>query len=1346
MDGSATSARKKGTAKPSSFAGVVSLLVWIALLVGLPAGLYALYVLGQLDAIKQRDLRVLGETAEAIDNIVGTAAKNLDVLVGDLKSKQAFEDEFFDRQANLTKAGDLESCRAGTGQTNVRFFDSGDLSFKCVPEEDNGSSGDDVAVANKDTGYEDAEAVVPDGDQCEVCPQPSKNETNPVAVARLDLRKVLENAPSTTTINLVAVVNEKGRVVARHVPQPGFRLAAGAENTQAIRIRDISGLTEPDAAEGAGNGEPPAVDKSKLTDITALKRVTVAETAYELACQPLKMPLDSWTRNHSNGQSNALSVCGFVSENQARQEALQIAPTLLLVLVALTALGVLAWPILKVFSMAPTERLSFGDIYFMLLSISSIILFVTIAWLDAGLYRSLRDQAFSSLRDTAKQVEDNIESEFSDLHRQLCRYEDELVANKDELSRRNDWNHTDLFKGESGEPGFVGLGAPEVPTLFNSFFWMLNTDKEDKNNGMQLIKGTIRTKNTPRVNVSSRDYFSRVQNDRLWQVSFIKPCEESIKEPESGAGSLRAAAPDRTAEKVEIFVQSARSITTGEFFMALSFRSALELVPGDWLSSDEGKEPSDSDTESAPINEGEASKLVAAISGSMISFQHAALSPGLEISVVDRDGTAVFHSDKRRVRFERIFRDEGVGVRIRSAINGGGVQCFAGAYRGQPRLMCVRQMEQLPWTIVVSLQQRFIFTANLELLATVAAFAVAYLILLVIITMLLVVFRGRTTPRWMWPHLLDNRAYWKWNGVGLAGLLLICVVAAGLDSTTLLIVGPLIWAGLLLLMVTYSTERTGVDPREYRKPINGFCASAILLWLLVAVVPAKGLFDAAVDIELPRAAVAEQLSLIRRLEQRACAIADGYERLRFGDGDSGIKKETVIESRTADLRGIYRFGLFQPEKGEACQSQQDWDPIQPEGRLGQFQEILALLKPIYNESATGLRYIGLSDPHHEDGESEGETSGVWRPYDYHAVRAGSLTRIDPPPSDCQANFEIARCGKIQGHRLPTSPWMWVIAIGLGALFAAFQHYVVRRMFFGAVNVRESTKLQKLLKRPPENLTFAIVSTNWQRRTLLQQKKFPTIDLAKALPVDMPADAGAVIVTGLDEGLDDQPERYARLMRLESLFQQGGAAPIVLMFLDPRRLVQICGRPSGNPGSDGKGLGIAEATPAELNTWHRLLNQGKCFYVSAVDYQETKGYWFEHCFWSVCDAEERLVLYQVATTGFTNPKQYRSVRRLLSRGLLQFDPSLTVTDSSFRKYIRRECDPDQLKEALESTGGMDSRRARWVLAAVLAVIVGFLSTTQPQIVETWMQFIIAASAGAAALLKVSSSMFGSSHNS
>ena len=269
----------------------------------------------------------------------------------------------------------------------------------------------------------------------------------------------------------------------------------------------------------------------------------------------------------------------------------------------------------------------------------------------------------------------------------------------------------------------MALSKPEVlpqPTKYRDFqsvFWMRPCD------GQQFIKGAVLPQNTPAIATSGREYFEAVKRDRLWLQA----------RPASADGS------ERDQHSDGFIVDTSASITTGEFFAALSIESALKPDT-------EGSSPQ------ADCNAEEAKRFAAAMTGQPVSFHYPILAPGIGFAVTDQVGHVLFHSDERRAVFENLFDDEGLVDRLRAALAARTDAKFHAHYQTRPHQVYVRSLDDIPWAIVVFADDEILRTLHIELLAQTAILITLYLLLALLGTLAYVLVHGRAPPLWVWPR------------------------------------------------------------------------------------------------------------------------------------------------------------------------------------------------------------------------------------------------------------------------------------------------------------------------------------------------------------------------------------------------------------------------------------------------------------------------------------------------------------------------------------------------------------------------------------------------------------------
>jgi hypothetical protein len=111
-------------------------------------------------------------------------------------------------------------------------------------------------------------------------------------------------------------------------------------------------------------------------------------------------------------------------------------------------------------------------------------------------------------------------------------------------------------------------------------------------------------------------------------------------------------------------------------------------------------------------------------------------------------------------------------------------------------------------------------------------------------------------------------------------------------------------------------------------------------------------------------------------------------------------------------------------------------------------------------------------------------------------------------------------------------------------------------------------------------------------------------------------------------------------------------------------------------------------------------------------------------WASCDADERIVLAQLARDGIANPKAYPTILDLVHKGLVHRDPALRLMNRSFGEFVRRALPRWQLVELEEEEGTSAWSILKWLLPLPLLLIGGFLFLTQQDAVSNVIGLAIA----------------------
>lgn len=998
-------------------------LVGLLALTLIPAGIYALYVLGQIEYIRRHDLRSLESAALAVESLLETTRTNAQSLLAD----PTFACTFFQRQtlaklvapdkcATLQEADPIVSASLNLDTRNGKVEITGPLVVKGAAAE---------------------------------------------LRIEIPLTKFLEQIPFGAAFDQMLIVDQSGSLLGSAIGvQRGSPLLPprGSVRSSALPMRalDIGKL------KFIGSTKDAPLTLDVLGEATLVQKVELGGTRYTLMCQP-------WRANSSGLKTWRL--CGLVDGQRSFQQALEVAPQVVMLLLVLLTLALVSWPLLKILSLAPRERIGFADLYLMLLATLTLVMIFAVAAADIGTYAQLREKSRARLETLAKQIEDNLTVEFGQMYQQLRRYDD-AVAKDAELRRalsegRSRRVSCMLLAPEVRRQDATCLGSGvslEVPTLYeplDSVFWMRSCD------GMQIIKGTVRRSNTPAVPLAARDYFQAVKQGRLWPSGYV--------------------------------VDTSASLTTGEFFAALAMPSQLRK-------SDQPPRARSQDC-SPPEDE----RFGVALTGQPVSVRYPVLAPGVGFAIADQDGRVMFHSDERRaVVGENLLADDGLTNRVRAALSARGHADFDAQYQTRPHQIHIQPMAGTPWFVMTFSDNEFLRTVHIELLAQTGILLTLYLLLAFLGTLVYILFRGRTPPIWVWPRrqplyrplycgtvwtlgaqfilfllaldllrgamlvvasmtlplpalltvamgaraalrlqtespeAVENRQQ-RINAllIGAAALMVvIAFLAMDRVSAGQLRTGTETWILAVLLVVTAvaATVRkfTAInDPmwmRWWREPLGPHIIGTTIFWLLLGALPAYGLYKFALGMQMTLVTKGEQAYVGRAFAWRDCQIQNDFRQIpipvdhgaaqaRRTDADSDVYLRAAL-SRDVELRPR-KIGEFTADKRT----------------LGvAFWERLGNIAPVYNETTTYTRYL-------EPFVDAADTRWRW------SIESGDEPKLVYWPGRASACNAI---GPPLASRLPVREPQFgaygiVLALGFLSLLFAWVSFGTRKLFFGDID-------------------------------------------------------------------------------------------------------------------------------------------------------------------------------------------------------------------------------------------------------------------------------------------------------
>ena len=122
-------------------------------------------------------------------------------------------------------------------------------------------------------------------------------------------------------------------------------------------------------------------------------------------------------------------------------------------------------------------------------------------------------------------------------------------------------------------------------------------------------------------------------------------------------------------------------------------------------------------------------------------------------------------------------------------------------------------------------------------------------------------------------------------------------------------------------------------------------------------------------------------------------------------------------------------------------------------------------------------------------------------------------------------------------------------------------------------------------------------------------------------------------------------------------------------------------------------------------------------------------------WESCSRDEQVVLQHLAEEGLVNPKNRRSLRRLMARGLVRRGPSFCLMNESFRRFACSGFCRRQVIELEQRAAPSAWDRFRWPFVAVLAASLAFCFATQQELLDSTLAAVTGLTAGLPTVAKL-----------
>jgi hypothetical protein len=673
---------------------------------------------------------------------------------------------------------------------------------------------------------------------------------------------------------------------------PGNTPEKNSGPTAAIPAATPPASTKPAAAKSPG----PFFQISGSANIVNFQ---LADNSVRLYLQPTSLAIQK-----KSGRSR-LVFCGLRSAKRIQSDTLSFSNTLViwgaLVLPLVFALG---WPLLKVIYVSPKERLQFGQLLALILTILVGTVLLTLSTLNISYTSSQSEVSKDHLRSVAQHMKiqtlQEMQQALNELHR-LSTQQDLLPSHVSSTGdNRESWQVAQYFQ-TFVDPYLKTKDNPTPPYSYFRFGVLIDAD------GWQRAKFTAEWP-TPRVNAWKENYF---QEARLWNFDTL------------GAPVPASSAPPKSS----LFrLDLSTSPNTGEFLPILSAPSTGSPLA-----------PKTRPKVGTPKLDPGSPLLAELLVMKFESLVDPVLPPGFGFAIVNRAGQVQFHSISRRNLLENFLEETQFNPELVALLQQGGTDFFRARYLGKEQVLYVTPLElfqHTPLSLVVFRDGDRATNGNKAVVAVYCVLSLAYILLLW--AMVIGYFRWHKADyplQGIWPTPQRQESYFR---VGLTNLILFIAFLSGYSllsakaalvfalllglvamlhplaevaSFEWLLVYPRMFVAFAYLLglaiAVYDPLRTGVlivlglalgfvfsrkfssmirafsrDPVRWRKSLkHTYSFVAISLLLAVVVGPCIGFFKFAYESVERRTVQVDQVELATQLDRRTDRIHRYYDRI-----------------------------------------------------------------------------------------------------------------------------------------------------------------------------------------------------------------------------------------------------------------------------------------------------------------------------------------------------------------------------------------------------------------------------------------------------------------------------------
>jgi hypothetical protein len=663
---------------------------------------------------------------------------------------------------------------------------------------------------------------------------------------------------SVDAFELIFVANKDGEVLAQDAPagRQWIRYLRWAEQTSpGAKVDRSSAIRVQNVQEVIGSKDV----WDRLRTVTSRTSVQLGGSAHELYLQPVGVGIPEWDN---------LVVGAVVPTSAIMRDALAVDADLLALLLFLVLIGLFGFPFVKLAVINRHERFGMRDVTRLYLSTGALLVLLTCGSFALDGYRRWHAEADLGLQQWASYLDASLTSELRDIRQYLVDY-DALLKNK--LSGADKGCGTVVPRWFLERPEMTARsGLLSWPPRPPGSIWLRQVGWI-RSDGQQQWKATADSIAGLIPHLSQRPYVMAVQNNQLFQIA--------------QKDAVTSSSDDRP-----FFFGPDRSITDGKLYTFVSIKStAPETTCRDAKHSDTKR----SDTDPRP----KALQLpsIVSTSGLLLSLDRQPMPAGYGFALVNREGSVLYHSDRRLSLRENLFDELSQSDRVRAMIYAGESNYVTTRYRERAHQFYFRQLdrlepqgEHLPAGFFIATFRDTSVERAIVGHEFVAGLVVPMLVLLTITSIglggLSIIARFVGEHRWgvwLWPHGGLDRVY-KQQAIGFGVLLLLTlIICATSHAIVAAVLSPLV-AAALGITIYVNGQKTAKD-RSRLTAVGSHAAALLLLIVCLFVVPSAVLFRLSLHHEFEKLIQTENAWIDAQRADAPRDTEDDIPRGNYGD-------------------------------------------------------------------------------------------------------------------------------------------------------------------------------------------------------------------------------------------------------------------------------------------------------------------------------------------------------------------------------------------------------------------------------------------------------------------------------